>query len=52
MQPAWSERDSGYELAMVGTHVSQLVDLMSAEVHEAGELTPPPSGAPSPSMEG
>ena len=39
------------ELPMVGTPASQLVDLISARVHEASELAPPFSGAPSPSVE-
>ena len=36
---------------MVGTPASQLVDFVSAGVHEASELAPPSSGAPSPSEE-
>ena len=39
-------------LAMVGTPVSQLVNLVSARVHKAGESAPSSSGAPSPSVEG
>ena len=33
------------KVAMVGTPVSQLVDLMSARVHKAGELAPASYGA-------
>ena len=39
------------EMALMGTPVKQLVDLMEARVHKAEKLTPPSSGAPSPSME-
>ena len=38
------------ELAMVGTPVSQLVDLMSTKVHEVVE-SPPSSSTPFPSVE-
>ena len=37
---------------MGGTPLSQLVNLLSARVHEASESAPPSSGAPSPSVEG
>ena len=40
------------ELAMVGTPVRQLVDLMLARVHKANKLAPPPSRAPFSSVEG
>ena len=38
------------ELAMVGTPASQVVDLMSTSIHEAGKIAPPSSWAPSPSV--
>ena len=33
---------------MVGTPASELVDLVSARIHKAKGLAPPPPGAPSP----
>ena len=39
------------EFALSGTPMSQLVDLVTAGVHRADESAPPPSRAPSPSME-
>ena len=40
------------ELAMMGTPVSWVVDLVSAVVHRAIGLAPSSPGAPSPSVEG
>ena len=46
MQTTWSKRD------LVDIPVNELVDLVSAGVHEADRSAPPSPGTPSPSVEG